>query len=135
METMLITPDFSDVRDSVEPGTYNVRVAGHEVGEWPGKEGKAPTKFIKWKLETFNETEPKNNGRFIWHRTNINGPFAKALKDFYKATMGEDIGTNGFDPSMLYGKEVVVKTDWQIDYKTKEPTEYIEVKSVKPISH
>lgn len=132
-DTLLITPDFSEVKDRVEPGEYCVRIADSAVGKWDGKEGKKDTYWVNWTLETFNETETKNNGRKTFHRTPINGPGAFKLKEFYKAAMnGEEcpVGGAGFDRSMLHTKELRIVVAQQ-----KDNPQYTEVISVKPYVH
>lgn len=104
----LVQPDFSSVREDVGTGTYSVRITGAEMDKWAGKDGKPDTQFIKWEMETFNESEPKNNGRKIWERTPISGGGAFKLKNLYKAAIGEELGSDGFDTDMLLGKELQV---------------------------
>lgn len=131
-DSVLIEPDFSEVKDAVEPGVYSARILDAKMDQWESKkEGKAPTVFINWTLETFNEQDEKNNGRKIFHRTPINGPGAFRLKEFFKAAMGEEI-QGSFDRTMLFGREVEMTI---VDGKTKqgELTGYTEVKAVKPI--
>lgn len=125
----LVTPDFSGVQDRVGEGIYKARVVGSKVDQWAGKDGKAPTTFINWTMETFDEAEDKNNGRRIFHRTPIEGGGAFRLQDFYRAAMGEEC-TGAFDPTMLYGREIEVTIAAQ-----KDKPEYTEVKSVRPINH
>lgn len=127
----LITPDFSDVKDAVEPGVYNVRIVDSKVDQWEGKNGKPPTVYIAWTLETFNEAIDKNNGRKKTHSTPINGGGAFRLKDFYKAAMGEEC-KGAFDREMLHGKEIEVTIDWQKN-RDGSQSEYTEVKTCKPI--
>lgn len=131
-EQTLITPDFSETKDRVEAGVYKVRVVGSKVDQWAGKDGKPPTVYIGWTLETFGEVEEKNNGRKIFHNTPINGPGAFRLKDFYKAAMGEECA-GAFDREMLLSKEVEITV---VDGKDKQGalTGYTEIKAVKPIA-
>ena len=128
-EQTLITPDFSETKDKVEVGVYNARVVASKVDQWAGKEGKPPTVYIAWTLETFGEADQKNNGRKIFLNTPINGPGAFRLKEFYKAAMGEECA-GAFDREMLNTKEVTVTIGDQLD-KQKQPTGYTEVKTVK----
>ena len=127
-ETMLIEPDFSEVKDSVGAGIYKVRIVGHSVDKWTGKDGKKDTPYINWIMETFEEAESKNNGRKVFHKTPISGPGAFRLKDFYKAAMGEELG-GSFDPSMLYGRTLELTIGQQ-----KDKPEYTEVKAVKALT-
>lgn len=129
---MLIEPDFSEVKDSVEPGIYNGRIVDAKVDQWAGKEGKKATVYVKWTFETFNEADPKNNGRKISTNTPVNGPGAFRLKQLYKAATGEECAGQ-FDPTMLYGKELELTVVQQKD-KNGQETEYTDVKTVKPIS-
>lgn len=133
-ETMLITPDFSEVKDSVEAGIYHVRIVGSEVGQWDGKNGKPNTTFINWTLETFNEAEEKNNGRRIWHKTPINGGGAFRLQEFYKAAMHTECPKEGFDRETLLGKELEVTVVDGVNRQTGQPTGYTEVKTCKALT-
>lgn len=125
---MLVQPNFDEVQDRVGEGTYKVRIVESKVDQWPGKDGKRPTTFIAWTLETFAESDDKNNGRKIFHRTPIEGGGAFRLKDFYLAAMHEEC-SGAFDPEMLYGKEVEVTIVPQ-----KNDPQYTEIKAVKAIS-
>lgn len=123
----LIEPNFSEVADVIVPGTYQVRIVGAENGTW-----KSGTKHIAWELETMNETDSKNNGRRIWHRTPTEGKGAFRLQQFYRAVTGETL-TGSFDTEQLLGKEVHVTV---ADGKDKEgnPTGYTEVVAVKQVT-
>lgn len=125
----LVTPNFDQVQDRVGEGIYKARVVDSKVDQWQGKDGKKPTTFINWTMETFGEDVDKNNGRRIFHRTPIEGAGAFRLQDFYRAAMGEDLG-GPFDRTMLHGRELEVTIGLQ-----KDKSEYTEVKSVRPISH
>jgi hypothetical protein len=127
--TQLITPDFSQTVDPVGAGIYKARITGSKVDAWPGKDGNPPIRFVAWTLETFAETEEKNNGRKIFHRTAIEGAGAFRLQDFYRAATGVDC-SGAFDPSTLHGCELEVTIAPQ-----KSNPQYTEVKSVKPLSH
>lgn len=122
----LITPDFSEVKDNVGPGTYSVRVTDCAL-----KEYSTGTKYLNWKLETFDEADSKNNGRTIFHKTPIAGKAAFLLQDFYKAAMKQEL-EGSFDPNMLMGKEVSITV---VDGKDREgnPTGYTETKAVKAL--
>lgn len=124
----LVTPNFSDVQDRVGEGIYKARIIDSKVDTWPGKDGKRPTTFINWTLETFAEVEDKNNGRRIFHRTPIEGAGAFRLQDFYRAAMGEEC-SGSFDRTMLHGREVEVTVGLQ-----KDKPEYTEVKSVRALN-
>ena len=128
----LITPDFTQSPDLVASGIYKVRIkeVKYKPEAWTTRDGIKVTK-LTWTLETFGEEEEKNNGRYIFHGTDINGPFARGLQIFYKAVMQEDLNPGqGFDPQMLYGRELEVTVGPQ----KKEP-QYTEVKAVRPITH
>lgn len=122
----LIEPDFSDVQDSVTPGTYKVRVVGAEPGAWA-----TGTKYVNWRLETFGESESKNNGRSIFFKTPTHGKGAFRLADLYRAATKQQLA-GAFDTEQLLGKEVQVTV---VDGTDKEgnPSGYTEVKAVKPI--
>lgn len=103
---MLITPDFTEVTDSVGPGTYKARIIDASMGEWPATEQRQATPFVNWRMTTFGEAMDKNNGRSIFARTPITGKGAFKLRDLYKAATGEDPKSGGFDTEQLFGKEV-----------------------------
>lgn len=125
----LVVPDFSNVQDRVGEGIYKARIIDSKVDTWQGKDGKPNTTYIGWTLETFAESEDKNNGRRIFHNTPIEGAGAFRLQDFYRAAMGEDC-SGSFDRTMLHGREVELTIGPQ-----KNKPEYTEVKSVRPITH
>lgn len=129
---MLVKPDFSEIKDSVEPGTYSVTIKGADLGEWSGQKG--TTTYVNWKLETFNEANPKNNGRIIFHKTPISGGGAFRLQQIYKAATGKILSSDHpqFDTEQLLGATLEVEV---IDgMKNGTPTGYTEVKSVRSIS-
>lgn len=125
---MLIQPNFDEVQDEVTPGPYKVRVKKSEVKEWPNG-----GQYINWQLETFGETDPKNNGRSIFYKTSTSGKGAFMLQRFYRAATGEALKGH-FDTEQLMGREVVVEVIEGINRQTQEPTGYNEIKTVKPIS-
>lgn len=127
--SMLVTPDFSGVQDRVGEGIYKVRIIDSKVDTWAGRDGKPPTTFIMWTMETFGEEQDKNNGRRIFHRTPIEGGGAFKLQDFYRAAMGEEC-SGAFDRSMLHGRELEITVAPQ-----KDKPEYTEIKAVRPITH
>lgn len=130
-QTGLVTPDFSQISEDVGPGEYKARITGHKMGQWDAREGGSqPTVYIGWTLETFGEATDKNNGRKIFTNTPINGKGAFKLQDLYKASMGEALPTGqGFDPTMLYGKEVEA-----LITAPKGGGKYNDVK-IKPLKH
>lgn len=125
---MLVTPNFDLVQEPVGQGVYQVRVVDSKVDQWAGKEGKPSTTFINWTLETFNESQDKNNGRRIFHKTPIEGGGAFKLQYFYKAATGQDC-TGPFDPTGLHGLELEVSVGPQ-----KDKPEYMEVKAVHALT-
>lgn len=127
MTGMLIEPDFTEVKEAVEPGIYKVRIVAHRVDKWSGKEGKKDTPYIGWTLDTFGSVEAKDDGRKIFHNTPISGPGAFRLKDLFKAAIGEEL-QGAFDPIMLYGREIEVTVVQQ-----KNNPEYNEIKAVKSL--
>lgn len=122
----LVTPDFSEVTENVTPGTYKARIVDGKLGEWS-----TGTKYINWRLETFDEADPKNNGRAIFTKTPIAGKGAFRLADLYRAATKQTLAGD-FDTEQLYGKSVQVVV---VDGTDKEgnPSGYAEVKAVKPI--
>lgn len=125
----LIKPDFSEVADNVNAGTYRARIVDAKMGEWE-KEGRK-TPYINWRLETFAEAEAKNNGRRIWMKTPIVGKGAFRLRDLYRAALGEDL-SGEFDTESLLGKEVEVVVVDGTD-REGQPTGYTDVKTVRRI--
>jgi len=123
---MIVTPDLSEVQESVEAGQYHVRVTDSETGEWNTTKG--TTKYIKWTLETMNEATPGNNGRKIWYSTPITGKGAFIIAKLYSAATGEFLTKDnaGFDTEQIIGKELNVVVD--INDKG-----YVEVKSVSKL--
>lgn len=125
---MLITPDFSEVRDAITAGTYRVRVVGAEPGEW-----QSGTKFVKWTLETFSEADAKNNGRRMYHRTPVAGGGAFKLQELYQAAMKAPLATGAaIDTDLVLGKEVTAVVVEGTD-REGNPTGYPEVKAVRPL--
>jgi len=124
----LVQPDFSEVQDEIQPGTYKVRIKKGEVKEWPNG-----GTYINWELETFGESTPKNNGRKIFYKTSASGKGAFVLQRFYRAATGAAL-TGSFDTEQIVGKEVVVEIVDGINRQTNEPTGYTDVKTVRPIA-
>ena len=123
---MLINPDFSDIQDAVSPGTYKCVVKKGDVKEWPNG-----GTYVNWELETYGETETKNNGRRIFHKTSTSGKGAFMLQHMYRAAVGTAL-TGSFDTEQLVGKQIAVEV---VDgVRNGEPTGYTEVKRVKPIN-
>ena len=125
----LIKPDFSEVQENVTAGTYKVRIVDGKTGEWNTERG--TTMYINWAMETFGESETKNNGRRIFYKTPVTGKGAFRLQQFYKAATRADL-RGEFDTEQLLGKELEVTV---IDGMDKEgnATGYTEVKSVRPL--
>lgn len=120
---MLVKPDFSEVAEAVTPGVYKTVIKRGEVKEWPN--GGA---YVNWELETVGESDPKNNGRRIYHKTSVQGKGAFMLQQIYQAAVGQAL-TGSFDTEQLVGKTVVVEL---VDgVRNGEPTGYVEVKRVK----
>lgn len=118
-----IEPDFSEVQEKIEAGTYHSRVVGSEM-----KESKKGNKYLRWTLETMNEANPTNNGRKIFHTTPISGKGAGILMAFYQACTGEELTKDNasFDTEQLIGRECEVVVDIN-------ENGYTEVKSVKTL--
>lgn len=124
---MLVTPSFDEVADQIIPGTYKVIVKKGEL-----KSYQTGTKYINWELETFGESQPKNNGRRIFHTTPIEGKGAFLLQQMYYASVGEPL-TGPFDTEMLAGKQIAVDVVQDTD-REGNPTGYTAVKKVKPVA-
>ena len=122
----LITPDFSEVAEQITPGTYKCIVKKGEVKEWPNGGS-----YVSWELETIGETNPKNNGRRIFHKTSVAGKGAFMLQQVYTAAVGTAL-TGTFDTEQLVGKQVAVEVVDGI--RNGEPTGYTEVKRVKRLN-
>lgn len=128
---MLVTPDFSDVQDSVGTGTYFCRIVDAQMGEWQKKDGSGSTPYINWRMETFNEENPKNNGRSVFHKTPLTGGGAFRLKDFYKAATKSQLA-GPFETEELLGKEVLITLVDGTD-RDGNPTGFTDVKTVRPV--
>ena len=128
----LVSPDFSEVQDDLQPGTYRARITGAKLDQWPARDGKPATPLVVWTLETFGESEEKNNGRRIFYRTPAAGRAAFRLKDFYKSIVGEELGGN-FDTDMFINREVEVVLEQQVG-QDGQPTRYTDVKAIKPLN-
>ncbi len=99
------------------------------MGEWAGKEGKKATRYLNWRMETFGETDDKNNGRSIFAKTAIEGGGAFRLQDLYRAATGMEL-TGNFDYTNLYGTEIEVTMAEQ-----KDKPEYVEAKAFRAIKN
>jgi hypothetical protein len=121
----LVVPDFSEVADAVTAGVYKTIIKKGEVKEWPNG-----GQYVNWELETIGDTEPKNNGRRIFHKTSVSGRGAFMLQQIYQAAVGQAL-TGKFDTEQLVGKVVVVELVDGVNRQTNEPTGYTEVKRVK----
>lgn len=128
----LVKPNLTETTDSVGPGTYAVRITDATLGSWPARDNKPETPWVNWRMVTFNEAEEKNNGRSVFAKTDLGGKGAFRIKDLYKAAMGEDLDGE-FDTDMLMGKELQITVVDGINFKTKEPTGYTEVKAFRPL--
>ena len=130
-QTGLLMPDFTTVPEKIVPGTYKVIIKDAEtkVNYRQDRDGKNIS-AARWTLQTFGEQDEKNNGRHIYHQTDVNGFFAGRFKDLYKAATGKEYEAGPFDPTTLYGLEIEVTVGLQ-----KNDPQYSEVKAVRPISH
>ena len=118
---MLYTPDFTEAAEDIKPGEYQVRITGCDE-----KTSKAGNTYLKWTLETTNESDPKNNGRKMWHNTMLSGKGVIMLKRFWDAATGGAEMGDQIDTEQLIGKELSVTVDLN-------DNGYAEVKGVKPI--
>jgi len=127
-----IKPDFTEVAESIVPGEYKVRVKDAQLKEWAAREDRPARPYIRWELETFGDEKKQNNGRRIWHNTDIAGKAAFRLKDFLSAALKETV-TGQFDTEAVMGKEVLVTV---VESKGKDgmPNGYTEVKTVRPLA-
>lgn len=126
---MLISPDLSEVTEPITPGTYKCHVVGAEV-----KESKAGNQYINWTLETFDEAQPKNNGRRVYHMTPFKGPGAFRLTEFYTAVTRQTLSKEKpqFDTEQLIGGKIEVTLVGGVD-QNGEPRRFPEVKTVRPV--
>jgi hypothetical protein len=127
----LAVPDFSDAKEEMKIGSYKVYIKNATPGVWKAKnpeEGQKDIPWLNWRMETYDETNPKNNGRAIWHKTPLAGGGLFKLQQFYKAATGQEL-RGSFDYTALYGLTIEVTMGEQ-----KGNPEYLEVKSVKSIS-
>ena len=125
---MLITPDFSKLKDPLTPGTYKVLVKQAEIKTWGNG-----TNYVEWTLATYGEDKPQNNGRTIKYRTNITGGGAFTLRDMYFAAMNSTPPAE-FDTDSLLGKQIGIEVVDGVNHSTGELTGYPEVKKVKSLS-
>ena len=100
---MLITPDFSEASEDISAGDYQVRITAVEE-----KTSQKGAKYLRWELSTINETEPKNNGRKVWHSTMLSGKGVTMLKRFWDAATGGAEMGDQFDTEQLLGKELAI---------------------------
>jgi hypothetical protein len=84
----LVVPDFSEVAEAVTAGTYKTIIKKGEVKEWPNG-----GVYVNWELETVGDSEPKNNGRRIFHKTSIQGKGAFMLQQIYQNRSQEEMIT------------------------------------------
>lgn len=122
---MLVQPDFSEVADAVTPGTYKTIIKKGDVKEW-----QSGGQYVNWELETVGESDPKNNGRRIFHKTALSGKGAFTLQQIYQAAVGKALA-GPFNTEELVGKTVVVELVDGVNRQTGEVTGYTEVKRVK----
>ena len=123
---MKINPDYSE--SSFAPpkeGVHFVRIVEAEAK--PGTKGP----IIQWKMETFGNDEINQNGKNIWHRTDISGQYSGMLNLFLKAINPEYVGGE-FDTDDCIGKELEVSISYPIDKKTGVTSQYPQVKKVSP---
>jgi len=125
---MLVTPDFSEVAEEITPGTYRVLIKKGEVKAWPSGE-----QYVNWEMETFGESEPRNNGRRIFHKTSTSGKGAFQLQRLYKAATGRVL-TGAFDTEQLAGKQIVVEVVEGVNRQTGEKTGYNDIKAIRPLT-
>lgn len=122
----LIQPNFDELA-SLSPGQYTVSIAECDV-----KESKKGAQYLKWKFETIDCDEPKDNGQSIWTNTMITGRGAFRFKDLYTAATGEEFdATAEFDTDMLLGKELSVGIVDGVDQQGNK-SGYPEVKTFAP---
>ena len=122
----LVTPDFSEIKEDVGPGTYKGVIKKGEVKNWPDG-----STYINWEIETYGEAEPKNNGRRIFHKTSTSGKGAFMLQKLYRAATGTVLA-GPFDTEQLVGRQIEVQI---VDgVRNGEPTGYTEVKNVKAVT-
>ncbi len=122
----LVTPDFSEVSGSLQPGMYNARIVGADV-----KESKGGVPMIKWTYEVFGSDAKGANGQRIFDHTMLAGKGAFRLQDLYRSAMKQELAGD-FDTDMLLGKEIKLTL---AEGKTQDgsPSKYPEVKSVSGI--
>lgn len=128
----LITPDLSEAIEltGVQPGIYNARVHGLEL-----KQAKSGGSYIKWELKIFGAEGDfsKFNNWSVYYNTMTSGKGAGMLKAFVKACTGESLPEKGaYDFMQCHGKEVMM-TLQQGKNQDGTPSEYPEVKSIKPL--
>jgi len=123
----LVTPDLSGVQDQVTPGTYKCTVKKGDI-----KESSNGSLYINWRLETYGESESKNNGRSIFIKTPLSGGGAFRLQQIYTAAMGKPLPTE-FNTDELLGRKVLAEVVDGMDRNTNQPTGYTEVKKIMKV--
>ncbi len=122
-----ITPDFSEAA-GLKPGTYDARITSGEV-----KTSKNNNTYVKWQLTTIS-ADPKFADQVVYHNTMTTGRGAGMLQSFFKAAMGEELGSGqAFDTEQLLGREVNITV---VEGKDQQgnPTSWPEIKAVKAIT-
>lgn len=123
----LITPNLDEVQEAIEAGVYKVQVTKVETGVWNTQKGDLP--YLKVHLDTFEEVNPKNNGRKIFYSMPLAGKGAFLVANFYRACTGESINKENpsFDTEQIMGRQLEVTVDIN-------SAGYTEVKTVKAIA-
>ncbi len=125
----LITPNLDEIQEAIEAGEYKVRVTKVETDVWAANEKRGELPYLKVTLDTFDEEEPKNNGRKIFYNMPIAGKGAFLVSNFYAAATGEKISKDApsFDTEQIMGCELTMIVDIN-------DAGYTEVKSVRSIN-
>lgn len=125
---MLVKPDFTEVQDEVTPGTYKVIIKKGDL-----KSYESGTQYVQWELETFGESEQKNNGRKIFYKTPAEGTAAFKLQRFYRAVTGQAL-TGQFDTEQLVGKQCEVEVVDGVSRQTGEKTGFTDIVKVRAVT-
>lgn len=117
-----IQPDYSEVFESVPPGTYAANIVDVEQ-----KDSKAGNTYLKWKLAIADAADARLNGKYVWTNTMIKGAGAFRLKKLCEAALGRKMdGNSPFMTEEMIGKRVRIVTEEGVDQNGSK-TGYAEV--------
>ncbi len=124
---MEFNPDYSESKfGPVAAGVHFVRVIDAEASKT-----QKGVPLITWTMESFGNENPIQNGKKVWHRTEISGQFSGMLKLFLQAINPEYAG-GPFNTEEYLGKELEITVEYPMDKQTGQPSQYSRIKRVAP---